>query len=291
MRSEVEQSYLMQLIEDIRSDHPTMSCRAMYHKIQPGTIGRDKFEALCKQWGYSSIRPVNYQRTTDSKGVIRFDNLLEKAQITGMNQAYVSDITYFELNNRFYYITFIMDAFTRYIVGYAVSDRLLTESTTLLALKMALKNRKGELPKLIIFHSDGGGQYFDKIFLQLTKKYDFLNSMCEFAYQNGKAERINGVIKNNYLKHWEIKTYKDLVSNVDRAVHLYNTGKPHKELKMKTPLQIEKEQLNLQQQTKPKMTESFDAKSQLVRGIEPLPIEANKASESRCIFHKILSEG
>ena len=268
MQNQEEQAYLMPIIEQIREDHPTMSCRAMYHKIQPHTIGRDKFELLCKVWGYASQRPVNYHRTTDSSGVIRFENLFELAKITGINQAYVSDITYFELG-RFYYITFIMDAYTRYILGYSVSDRLLTENTTLPAIKMAIKTRKNNLPKGIIFHSDGGGQYFDKNFLILTNRHHFKNSMCEFAYQNGKAERINGVIKNNYLKHRNIRTYASLVKEVDRAVHLYNTGKPHKGLKMKTPLEVEKEQLSLQQQTKPMMTESFDAKIKLGGAFSP----------------------
>ena len=259
MRSKEEQTYLMRIIEEIRSDHPTMSCRDMYYKIGPTGLGRDKFEALCKEWGYSSVKTVNYHRTTNSSGVERFENLLEGSVLTGMNQAFVSDITYFELD-RFYYLTFIMDAYTRYIVGHSVSNRLLTEHTTLPALQGAIRRRKGQLPSGVIFHSDGGGQYYDKSFLELTKKHGFRNSMCEFAYQNGKAERINGVIKNNYLRHWKIKNYNDLVKCVDRAVHLYNTEKPHKSLKRKTPLQIEKEQLNLQQQTKPKMTESFDAK-------------------------------
>ena len=71
------------------------------------------------------------------------------------------------------------------------------------------------------------------------------------------------MIKNNYLKHWEIKTYEELTKKVDRAVSLYNTEKPHKALNYRTPLEIEKEQLSLQKQTKLKMTESLDANEQL----------------------------
>jgi hypothetical protein len=269
MKTQEENSYLIEIIRQIRADHPTMSCRAMYYKIRPETIGRDKFEALCFEWGYTIEKPINYQRTTYSNGVIRFDNLLINASVTGINQAFVSDITYYELD-RFYYITFILDAYTRYIVGYSVSDRLITEKTTLPALQQAIRTRKNNLPAGIIFHSDGGGQYFDKAFLSLTKKHKFKNSMCEYAYENGKAERINGVIKNNYLKHWEIKSYKELVKNVDRAVSLYNTEKPHKALKYRTPLEIEKEQLTLQQQTKPMMTESFEANYQLNGALSPL---------------------
>lgn len=255
LKSEEESGYLFEIIREIRLDHPTMSCRAMYFKIKPKVIGRDKFESLCRSWGYTVVKPKNYRRTTNSYGVIRFENYLNDLIVNGINQAFVSDITFYALD-KFYYITFIMDAYSRYIVGYSVSDNLTTEATTLPALQMALKYRKYKLPKGVILHSDGGGQFFDNEFLLLTQQYKFKNSMCEYAYENGKAERINGVIKNNYLVHREINTYKDLVREVDRSVSLYNTGKPHKELKYRIPLEIEKEQLNLHKQTKLTMTES-----------------------------------
>lgn len=240
---EEENTYLIDIVRQIRKDHATMNSRAMYYKIKPQSIGRDKFEALCRDWGFLTSKPVNYRRTTYSNGVIRFDNLLASAKLSSINQAFVSDITYYELI-RFYYITFILDAYSRYIVGYSVSDRLTTESTTLPALQMAIKHRK-TLPENIIFHSDGGGQYYDKDFLALTEKYKFRNSMCEYPQDNGVAERINGVIKNNYLKHWKTTSYAQLVKNVDRAVTLYNNEKPHKFLKYRTPLEIEIEQLHL----------------------------------------------
>lgn len=72
---------------------------------------------------------------------------------------------------------------------------------------MALKRRKHYIPEDMIFHSDGGGQYYDKAFLKLTEAYKMSNSMCAYAYENGKAERINGVIKNNYLVHRNIKSF------------------------------------------------------------------------------------
>jgi putative transposase len=126
-----------------------------------------------------------------------------------------------------------MDAFSRYIVGYSVSSRLTTEQTTLPALQMLLRYRRGKLKPGIIFHSDGGGHYYDKEFIALTKKYKFKNSMCEYAYETGKAERINGIIKNNYLKHQEIRNLDQLQKALDRSVSLYNKERPHKNLKYK----------------------------------------------------------
>ena len=126
-------------------------------------------------------------------------------------------------------------------------------------MQRALKLRVNQKINGLIFHSDGGGQYYAKVFLELTKKYEIKNSMCEYAWDNGKAERINGVIKNNYLIHRKIKTFEDLNLEVDRSVQLYNSEKPHKELKRLTPIEFEKKCINLLQQNLPRMKESFDA--------------------------------
>lgn len=267
---------LYKIVVQVRAEHPTLSCRAMYYKLQPQGIGRDKFESLCSEWEMVLQRPVNYARTTFSNGVVRFDNLLNDYQVTDINQVFVSDITYYEVNRIFYYITFIMDAFSRYILGHAVSKRLTTEQTTLKAFEMAISYKKGSVKAGIIFHSDGGGQYYDKVFLALTNRHKFRNSMCEYAYENGKAERINGTIKNNYLKHRNITSFNELETEVDRSVSLYNNERPHKSLQYKTPSQVEKQQLHLQQPTKPVTKESLHAKTQIIGASSPNNTEPTK---------------
>ena len=277
LNEEIE--YLIPILNQIRKDHPTMNCRAMYYKINPVSLGRDRFESICKDLGFTVEKYKNKRRTTDSCGVVRFDNLLENLELTNINQAFCSDITYYEIGNCFYYITFILDCFSRRIIGYSASGRLTTEQTTIPALKMAIKNRQENhmMGPGIIFHSDGGGQYYDKDFLKLTEKYKFRNSMCEYAYENGKAERINGVIKNNYLKHWEILNLQELLKSVDHAVDLYNLDKPHKSLKYKTPFDFEKACLSLYQTTTPRVKESFDAKIEL-EGVKPFNSRNNKTT-------------
>jgi transposase InsO family protein len=281
-----EVGFLNQIVYEIRQDHPTLSLRAMYYKILPQSIGRDKFEALCRDWGYGISRSINYQRTTNSNGVIRFENHLEGLMLTGINQAISSDITYFELGELFYYITFIMDCFSRMILGYSVSKRLTTEQTTIPAMKMVIKVRKGNIQPGMIFHSDGGGQYYDKEFLAITTKYQLINSMCEYPWENGKAERINGIIKNNYLKYWTINTFDELSKSVDRAVSLYNSERPHKSLNYATPLAFEKKQLLLEKQTTPKMTESFDAIVKSNGASSPFRLEQT-TPQNRDVFYAI----
>jgi len=283
-----EVGFLSKIVHEIRQDHPTLSLRAIYFKIKPVGIGRDKFEHLCAIWGYSIERNVSFRRTTNSDGVIRFDNLLSTEVLNDIDQAYCSDITYFEVEGMFFYITFILDCYSRRILGHSVSKRLITEATTIPAIEIAIKTRGGKLGAGAIFHSDGGGQYFDKIFLEITKTQNLRNSMCEYPWDNGKAERINGIIKNNYLMHWNIRSFDALLKNVDRAVKLYNEERPHKSLNYLTPVDYEKKQLNLIQQTKPMMTESFDAINKSNGGIEPLRLEQTKP-QNRNVFSAINS--
>ena len=236
---EQERANLLPIINQIRQDHPTMGCRDMYYKLGVEHMGRDAFEGFCRDQGLMVERFRNWRRTTDSSGVVRFDNLLLDLEIKHVNQVWQSDITYFDVQGKFYYLTFIIDAYSRRIVGHSASRRLLTTQTTLPALRMALKLREGLNLAGLIIHSDGGGQYYEKDFLQLTGKNNLENSMCEYAWENGKAERINGIIKNNYLIHRNIKTFEDLQKEVDRSVQLYNFEKPHIGLQRKTPVNFE----------------------------------------------------
>lgn len=270
---------LLPIINQIRKDHPTMGARDMYHIIQPEHLGRDKFEAMVRQEGLISERPKNYRKTTDSQGVKRFDNLTLDIKLTNFDQLWQSDITYFEINKRFYYLTFIIDVFSRLIVGYNVSKRLTTEQTTFKALENAIKFRdKSKLPGLIL-HSDGGGQYYSNEFLKLTQQYEIKNSMCQYPWENANAERINGTIKNNYLKHYQIDSYEVLVKSVDRSVWLYNNEKPHSGLKRKTPIAFEKS-LSLDKEIYPTMSSQRRNKKPPALQGSALRAEGNLSSES-----------
>ena len=233
---EEERQQLLPLIEEIRTDHPRMSARDMYIKLQPLTMGRDQFERFCFASGYRVKRLRNYRITTNSQGVTRFPNQIKDKKLTGVNQIFVSDITYFEIGNRFYYLTFIMDLYNREIVGWSASDNLRTECTTLPALHRLIRERGRSNVKGAIIHSDGGGQYYCKEFKSLTNSLKMINSMTEEkVYENSHAERLNGVIKNNYLYPYGPKDLFSLRKLLDRAVLMYNTGKPHKALGKLTP--------------------------------------------------------
>jgi transposase InsO family protein len=239
IRQQEELCQLLPIIRQIREDHPRMAARVMYRLIQPQSFGRDRFEAFCFENGFKLDVKRSFRRTTDSLGVIRFSNLLADFELTGINQVFVSDITYYELNGRFYYLTFITDLFSRRIVGHSASENLFTENTTIPALKMAIKQRNQNDIKGLILHSDGGGQYYSKEFLKITSSFGIRNSMCEDVYGNIHAERLNGTIKNAYLEYYKPNNFEQLKKMLTKAVKMYNEQKPHKALNGLSPVVFE----------------------------------------------------
>jgi putative transposase len=236
-RSE-EEEMLLYMVQKVRKNHPRMSARTMYKMILPQTIGRDKFERLCLENGFRVKKQKNYRVTTNSNGVIRFPNLIQDIEVTAVNQVFVSDITYYEMNGRFYYLTFIMDLYNREVVGSSVSDNLRTENTTIPAIRQLVRTRGSQNLGGAIFHSDGGGQYYCKEFIVITRKLKMRNSMTqEGVYENAHSERLNGIIKNDYLYPYYPNDRPALKMATKKAIWMYNNEKPHSSLNDLTPVQ------------------------------------------------------
>lgn len=233
---EETQALLIPLLYQLRREHPRMGARMCYVKLRPKGMGRDQFIELYQELGLAVGAVRNFRKTTHSNGVIRFPNLLEGRELTGVNQAFVSDITYYELLGRFWYLTFIMDVYSRMIKGFSASSTLKTTFTSIPAVQMVLKSLP--IGPMAIFHSDGGSQYYSKEFLALTKGR-FHHSMAESVYENAYAERINGIIKNDYLKLYHPHNFNELKKMLKRAVNNYNYERPHGSLGNIAPAHFE----------------------------------------------------
>lgn len=238
-REKEHEALVVPLLKQLREEHPGVAARVLYLILKPEGMGRDKFEQLCFAHGLKLPKARAWKKTTDSRGVIRFDNLLAQVELTGVNQVWVSDITYYAVLEEVFYLTFVMDLYSRKITGFSVSQTLFTKQTTLPALRMGL--RQETPPAGLIFHSDGGGQYYCKAFIKLTKKYKIQNSMGESVYENPNAERINQTIKNQYLKGYNPHNYVQLVEMTKRAVNNYNFVRPHQSLNKVSPYEFEQQ--------------------------------------------------
>jgi len=227
---------LKPIVREIRTDHPGMSPKTIYELVNPDKIGRDKFIDWCYRNGFKLERKRNRIRTTNSIGVERFPNLIRNFNVTRANQVWVSDITYYKIKDKVFYITLIMDQYSKMIVGYSCSKSLKTIHTTIPALKMALKNYiyTGRL----ILHSDGGGQYYCAEFIAITSQAEIENSMTQENSENNHAERLNGTIKNQYLKYYMPTNFSELQRQLTRTVKNYNKYRPHMSLGKRIPTEV-----------------------------------------------------
>ncbi|MDT0691944.1 IS3 family transposase [Salegentibacter sp. F188] len=231
-RQRIFDNQLMQLMEeadDLRREHPGCGVEKMYHILKPDFIGRDRFVETFMQLGYRLKRKKNYRRTTIA-GKIYYPNQIKGLKINAPSMVWQSDITYYRVKDKFYYAVFIIDIYSKSIVGYNVSDHM-RGAANVQALKMALKENKA--PK--IHHSDRGSQYTYKTYTDLLKANSTTVSMALSAQDNAYAERINKTIKEEYLDHWQPQTFSQLKRQVKRAVKNYNNKRSHNHLEKRNP--------------------------------------------------------
>ena len=228
---------IMTRVDKRRKQHPGEGLEKLYWQLQPEQIGRDKFCDIFMQLGYGVVRRKNPVRTTIPAHKV-FENLIEGRLVTGPNQVWQSDITYISVSGRFYYLTFILDVYTRRIKGYAVSDNLRAEAN-ITALKMALRGVPPQQLRGCVHHSDRGSQYIDGGYLKLLRTHQIAISMGGRAQDNAYAERINGVIKNEYLIPWSLSSYRELKYYCKKAVKDYNTKRHHGTLGRCSPAEYE----------------------------------------------------
>lgn len=233
-------------VDQRRKEHPGEGLEKLYQQLKPQGIGRDKFCRVFGQLGYGIRRASNPIRTTIPAHKV-FDNLIEGRVVSGPNQVWQSDITYIKVADRFYYLTFILDVYTRRIVGYAVSDNLRAEANVK-ALQMALGRFSNQQLKGCIHHSDRGSQYTHGEYLRILRSYEMEISMGGKAQDNAFAERINGIIKNEYLIPWAVGSFTQLKIRTRMAVSDYNTKRHHRSLGRCCPAEYEKMHWQLPQE-------------------------------------------
>lgn len=239
-REEAELELIRKVIRQVderRQTHGGCGLEKLYWQLQPNGIGRDKFCSLLMELGYGVRRIKNRMRTTIPAHKV-FDNLIEGRLVDGPCQVWQSDITYLKVADRFYYLTFIIDVYTRRIVGSAVSDNWRAEAN-LQALKMALSRYSYDELAGLVHHSDRGSQYTDGRYLALLRARQVTISMGKKAQDNAFAERINGIIKNEYLHYRRPQDMRQLKRHTRQAVSDYNRVRHHRSLGRISPLDYE----------------------------------------------------
>jgi putative transposase len=252
LEQEKEVLYL-RMMEQAREIHPGMGLRTMYEMLAPEGIGRDGFIALGLQEGFRLKSMEKQTRTTYSVKSSRYKNLLGGLEFTDINELWSSDITYFFCLEQFFYIVFIMDVYSRRIIGYNIADNMRAENNVG-ALKMALKTRGiNDYSHCLIHHSDKGTQYASDSYTQLLEGYGIRISMCNEVYENTHIERVNDTIKNQYLKRMDINNRKELEKKLDEVIKTYNEKRPHQSLKKTPPVKYENQLKEIAKENRKKM--------------------------------------
>lgn len=202
-------------------------------------IGRDGLFHFLREENMLIKRRKNYTKTTNSNHWLRkHPNLLPDQVLRRPEQVFVSDITYIKTREKTHYLSLVTDAYSRKIMGYHLSDDMTSENVVK-ALKKAIKASSNT--SRTIHHSDRGLQYCSSVYQQELKKSHMICSMTDGydCYQNALAERINGILKEEFLFH-KCNDRNDLNRLIKESIKTYNTQRPHLSLKMKTPEYIHK---------------------------------------------------
>lgn len=243
-RQVVAESLILELVGQERAVQPKLGGRKLLYMIAGElasagvSIGRDRFFALMSARDLLIERKARHCRTTNSwHGFGVYPNLLKDCDLTGPHQALVSDITYIRTDEGFVYLALTMDAYSRAIVGFDCSDSLEAEGASR-GLAMAL----GQLPpgSQPVHHSDRGSQYCCTAYVGTLKAAGVQISMTEdnHCYENAQAERLNGILKQEYGLGEGFASKADAYQAVAEAVGLYNHRRPHQSLDYACPMSV-----------------------------------------------------
>jgi len=237
---------VISLVRNIRNIMPKLGTRKLYYLLKDElstlNVGRDKLFRILRANHMLIKLKKSYHITTDSHHRFRkYKNPVSTLEIEKPESVWVSDITYVGTRANPSYLVLITDAYSKKIIGYNVSDPLSVEGS-LQALDMALVNRMYKNQPLI-HHSDRGLQYCSNEYQKLLNDNDIKPSMTEKydPYENAIAERINGILKQEFdiarnIKNIDVK--KELIKN---AIEIYNNHRPHLSNHMLTPIKMHKQ--------------------------------------------------
>jgi putative transposase len=245
LRELVEQEILLSGVTEIRKNHKRLGGRKLFYKLEGFMsehqikMGRDAFFDLLRDNGLLVRKRKRYHVTTNSNHWMKkYPNLIKDVVPLRPNHVWVSDITYWKTKGGHYYISFITDAYSRKIVGYQVAMTM-EAIESIAALKRALKGLFGNILGLI-HHSDRGSQYCSTKYVELLKKNNVQISMTENGdpLENAIAERLNGIMKGEYLVDYHINSMTEAKRILEAVVDLYNEERPHSSVSNLTPSEV-----------------------------------------------------
>lgn len=231
-------------VRRIRSKLPWTGVRKLWKALRARFVelgvkmGRNRLFQVLGELGLLIRRKQRYARTTNSRhGFAIASNQIACLELSGAHQVWVSDITYIRTRGGFVYASLITDAYSRKIIGYDVSVSLSIEGSL-----RALKQAMGQCGRLagVIHHSDRGVQYCSHAYRSALAKCGMIASMAAVGnpYENAIAERVNGIMKQEFGFDGVFATPRAVRKALKEAVRLYNTERLHQSLNYCVPAAI-----------------------------------------------------
>ena len=247
-RLAIEQ-FVVQYVLEVRDKDPGIGMDKlwlMYSDRFPEEyrVGRDVFRSIMHERGLNQRQRQRAVRTTDSRhNLPTYPNLVKSVIPMRPNHIWVSDITYIVIEDpgspqgyRFVFLTIVMDAYSKRILGWCVSPTL-EAAYSIKALEMAVKTLHECFGDTLIHHSDRGTQYASTAYIKVLNANGIIPSMTEDGNpkDNAMAERINSTVKNELLHGKTFASIKQVTDAVGKAVEFYNGERPHSSIDMYTP--------------------------------------------------------
>lgn len=236
------QEEVIHRVLELRSRMPKLGGVKLYEELRqeirslPAPFGRDQFFALLRDRGLLIRKRRLQVRTTMSRhGLPVYPDLIKGLKIARPGQVWVSDITYWRVEQGFYFIFLVTDACSRKIIGHHVALSM-DGAHALAALHMAMRNSDHAM-KGIVHHSDRGSQYCYTRYVNTLKEQGMLVSMTEDSdpRDNAIAERVNGILKNELLAHHKVQNIAQAKALLHEAIRIYNEERPHLSCNMLKP--------------------------------------------------------
>lgn len=243
-RRAVDAGLVAELVRRERAQQPRLGGLKLHRRLkgeleEAGVrLGRDRFlEVLRGERLLLEPLPRAPRTTWSGHSLEVFPNRIKGVVLEAPNQAWASDITYLRTREGFGYLSLITDLFSRKVVGYHVGHDL-TAGESLHALEMALKAKPAQAR--LTHHSDRGCQYCSHEYVGRLKAQGIAISMTEKEHcaENALAERVNGILKQEYFLKGEFPDLATARNAVKEAVWLYNTCRPHRSLNLRTPADV-----------------------------------------------------
>jgi len=234
---------VIKLVKEIRQDLPRAGVPKLHFMLQDKLLshgikmGRDALYELLGEHGYLLRYRKRKPYTTDSNhNYKKYPNLIRDIKyLTQSGRLWVSDITYIRLKEKFCYLSIVTDAYSRKIIGYCLHPTL-HSTGPVSALLMAIKSKRGAS---LIHHSDRGSQYCCAEYVRILEHYGIQISMTEKGdpYENAIAERVNGILKGEFLLDKTFLSFSEAETSVYNAIEKYNHVRPHASCDNLTPVQ------------------------------------------------------